>query len=118
MSFNETTLKFASATNWDGPLDGASHVGLVGVPGDGPYVKISLLVEKQTVKVARFETYTCPASRASCAALCWAIEGKNTELCETIDASDLVLLVRGLPEGKGHLPEMAVRALKAAISRG
>lgn len=115
MSFNETTLKFASATNWDGPLENASHVGLVGAPGDGPFIKILLLIEEQTVKVARFETYTCPASRASCAALCWAIEGKNTELCETIDASDVVPLLRGLPEGKGHLPEMAIQALREAF---
>ncbi|MCW5939172.1 MAG: iron-sulfur cluster assembly scaffold protein [Fimbriimonadaceae bacterium] len=116
MSFNETVLRFAAATNWDGPLEGATHTGQVGVRGDGPYIKFSLTLHEGTVQCARFETYTCPAARASCAVVCWAIEGKSRELCATLSASDLTVLLRGLPEGKAHLPEMAVEALRKAVS--
>lgn len=116
MSFNDTVLRFAASTRWDGPLDSATHVGTEGIPGDGPYAKIFLDIRNSVVAMARFQTYTCPASRASCAALCWVIEGKNVELCETVCASDVVLLLHGLPDGKGHLPEMALSALQKALS--
>src|SRR5678816_394479 len=118
MSFNETALGFAASNRWDGTLDPHTHEGLVGVPGDGPYVHIQLYMKDRVVQRARFETYTCPAARASCAALCWAIEGKSAEICEAVCAKDVVLLIQGLPEGKGHLPEMAVEALHKALQSG
>ena len=108
-------LRFAASAGWDGPLDGSSHAGLVGVPGDGPFVKVELLVEGGLVQAARFQTYACPAARASCAVLCWALEKKPLETCRSVTAADVALLLGGLPEGKGHLPEMAVAALREAL---
>lgn len=117
MSYNETALRFASSTQWDGPLEGATHSGQTGVKGDGPFALIELKVEGGVVREARFQTYACPAARASCAALCWALQGRETRVALSLEPSDVQALIHGLPEGKGHLFELAVSALRSALMR-
>lgn len=115
MSYSETAMRFVADTRWDGELPEATHIGVVGIQGEGPYAKIWLKVQAATVLQARFQTYSCPAARASCAVLCWAIEGKPLEVCSQLNAEDLTILLGGLPEGKGHLPDLAINALRGAL---
>lgn len=117
MSYNEQTLRFVASTQWDGELSDATHVGTEGTKGEGPYAKVWLRVRDDKVDAARFETYSCPAARASCAVLCWVIEGKALSVCTALEASDIFLLLGGLPEGKGHLQDLAVRALRDAVNQ-
>ena len=47
-----------------GPLDGATHHGVAGTPGDGPYMEMWFDVEAGVVRRAAYRTYGCPAAVA------------------------------------------------------
>ena len=102
----------------EGNLGQATHIGLMGLPGEGEYAEIQLEVEDGIVMAARFQTYTCPVARASCELVCRIIEEKSLNIATQMTGNDVTLLLKGLPEGKKHLPFMVCSALRSAVSRG
>jgi nitrogen fixation protein NifU and related proteins len=98
-----------------GPLAGATHTGLVGVPGEGKYIKIELALEGSRILRAAYQCNGCPASIASASVVCQIACGKLVEIGERISPSDVILILRGLPEGKEDAAAMAVNGLKLAI---
>lgn len=98
-----------------GAVEGATHYGQFGIPGDGPYVQIWLKVEGGVIARAGYETYGCPASVGCASALAEILTGKTLETARKVDAKDLALLLGGLPEGKGHCADGVIVALHAAL---
>src|SRR5205823_1283524 len=47
-----------------GPLAEATHVGTAGVPGEGPYMTLWLVVNGERIERAAYHTYGCPAAVA------------------------------------------------------
>jgi nitrogen fixation NifU-like protein len=98
-----------------GPMEGATHYGVCGTPGEGPYVQVWLrIVEGKIVKAAQ-QTNGCPAQIASASVTAQLITGRTVEQALCLEAKDLLLMLGGLPEGKEHCTEMAVRALRQAL---
>lgn len=98
-----------------GPLEGATHVGCVGIPGEGRYIKIFLSLGQGKVERAAYQCNGCPASIASASLVCQLACGKLLETALTIAPSDVILILRGLPEGKEDMATMAVQALNEAV---
>lgn len=99
-----------------GPLEGATHTGTAGAPGDGPYVALWLRVEGETIVQAAYRTFGCPAAIASSSVMAELLEGKSLEAAHAMTLDDLNAAIGELPEGKDHCPRLAYRASRAALS--
>ena len=98
-----------------GPLEGATHHGMGGLRGEGPYVELWLEIAGGRIQRAGYETYGCPAAVACGSILCEVLIGKSTELAASIEAKDLEVLLGGLPAGKGHCSALAIEAVRSAL---
>ena len=99
-----------------GPLEGATHTGTAGTPGEGPYVVLWLQVEGEKVLGAAYKTFGCPASIASASMVAELVEGLDVSEALAINEATLTQALGGLPEGKDHCPRLAIEALRRALS--
>lgn len=106
--------RFASPAN-SGRLADATHHGLAGIPGEGPFLEIWLRIEDEFIQQASFETYGCPAAIACGSLITELVTGKEVALAKSIEPQDLMIVLGGLPEGKEHCAERAIMALKSAL---
>lgn len=93
----------------------ATHVGVGGQPGDGPYVRLWLLVEQGVILRAGYECNGCPSSIAAASMTSQLATGRPLERLALLEPSDLILLLGGLPEGKEYYAKLAVQAIRNAI---
>lgn len=98
-----------------GPLEGPASYGVCGVPGDGLYAEVWTLVEDGVVRKAAYRTHGCASSVAACGVLCEISMGREVARVLALDASDLLAVLGGLPEGKGHFAQMAIDAMRSAL---
>lgn len=116
--FSDQVLALSLEPRHEGTLESPTNQGLVGMPGEGEFAWFRLNIGNGTVRQARWQTYTCPASRACCELLCRISTDEKVEKCLSVSAQDLIVLLRGLPEGKVHLAKLAVNALRSALASG
>ncbi len=100
-----------------GSLDGATHQGTAGVPGDGPYMSFWFRVEASRVTGATYQTWGCPAAVACGSIVAEIAPGRTPEALLSLTEQDITRLLGGLPEGKEHCPQLTVDALRKALSR-
>lgn len=98
-----------------GPLDGATHQGTAGVPGNGPYVVIWLKIERGRVRAAAYRTFGCPGAVSAASAAVEMVMGRSEEAAGRLTARGILRRLGGLPEGKEHCPALAVEAVKNAL---
>lgn len=98
-----------------GPLEAATHQGVAGSPGDGPYLILWFVVEEDVIQQAAYQTYGCPAAIASGSMTATLLVGRTVEQALNLTATDLMLLLGGLPEGKEHCAQLAITALTNAL---
>jgi NifU-like protein involved in Fe-S cluster formation len=113
--FSDTVREHVQMPRNVGPLEGATHVGKVGEEGGGPYMTLWLQVVEGRIERAAYATFGCPSAIASGSMVAQIVTGRTIEQALRLDPEDVVLLLGGLPEGKGHLAEMAVNALRDAL---
>ena len=100
-----------------GPLEGATNVGTCGEPGNGAYVRIWLKILNGRILAAASATHGCPSSQAASAMTAKLVTGRGVEQALRLTGQDVVLVLGGLPEGKGHFADMAVSALRSALEQ-
>jgi nitrogen fixation NifU-like protein len=98
-----------------GPLAGATHHGVAGCPGDGPYAEIWLRVEGAKIESAAYATYGCASAIACGSMTAEIVTGRTIEQARRLNARDIVLLLGGIPEGKEHCASLAAEALQRAL---
>jgi nitrogen fixation protein NifU and related proteins len=98
-----------------GALENATHVGTCGTPGDGPYVRIWLLIKDGRIEKANYNTHGCPSSVASASMTAALVAGRTVEQASRLTEVDLMKILGGLPEGKEQFATFAVRALHSAL---
>ena len=103
------------APRFAGPLADATHEGVAGEPGEGPYLRLWLRMDGERIVAAAYATYGCPAAIASGEMLCLLLIGRSTEAAALLTASDLTKALSGLPEGKEHCPQLGIAALHKAL---
>lgn len=106
---------FLSPRN-SGHMEGADLIGLVGVPGQGPFLVLYLQIHDGVVVRASYQTHGCGASIASGSILTTLIVGRTVEDCSGLTAEQLAEALSGVPPDKAHCPAMAIAALHAALT--
>jgi NifU-like protein involved in Fe-S cluster formation len=115
MALSQTALEFARNTHYRGQLPSATHHGVGGSPGDGPYLELWLEIGGDIIKRATYRSHGCPTSMAVGAALCRLVEGRALRRAQTLTASDLAGFLGEVPEGKEfnyQLAEQAVASIR------
>ena len=92
-------------------------VGRSGVPGRGNYMVLYLRLAGGTIQTATFQTYGCPGAIACGSVLTGLVAGKSLEQCCRIGREDVMGALDGLPLGKRHCADLAVNALRDALSQ-
>jgi len=111
MALSQIALGFARDIQHLGPLDGATHYGVAGVPGDGPYFQLWLIVRDGQILRVSYKTPGCPSSRAVGGGLSQLIQGRVLNAALTLNAKDLRAVIGALPEGKDVNFTLAAEAL-------
>lgn len=109
--FSVLALEHIHNPRFCGPLQGATHRGVSGSPGDGPFCVVELIVAQGVIQAASYETFGCPTQIASASVLCQLIQGRDLEKVSSIDTDFLTRLIGPIPEGKEDCPARAVDAL-------
>lgn len=79
-----------------GKINDATHVGVGGVPGDGPYVRLWLTIQDATVKKVGYECNGCPSSIAASSMVAQLATGRSLQQISLLEPSDLLLILGGL----------------------
>jgi NifU-like protein involved in Fe-S cluster formation len=79
-------------------------------------MKIMLRMEGEQIVKAGFDTYGCPSCIACGSWITQWVEGRTREAVSIIESNDLRIVLGGLPLGKEHCAQLAVNALKCALS--
>jgi len=108
--YSERLLRLFHSRAHAGSLDGATHYGEAGTPGQGPYLRLWLRVEDGTIREARYKTYGCPAIIACGEALCAWAEGRRLAELAAVTEAAVADWVDGVPEEKAHCPRLAAEA--------
>jgi len=83
-------------------MEDATHYGVCGIPGEGPYVQVWLKIEGGRIVRAAQQTNGCPAQIASASLTAQLITGRTVEQAKRIEPKDILTILGGLPEGKEH----------------
>lgn len=98
-----------------GALPEATHHGVAGTPGEGPYMLLWFEVAEETIVRASYATYGCPSAIASGSVTAEILQGRTIAQALLLDANDIQALLGGLPEGKGHCAQLVVDSVKDAF---
>lgn len=98
-----------------GPLDSATHVGRIGIAGDGPHMTLWFELVEGRIKRAAWSTHGCPSSIACASMAAQILTGRTLEQALSLTSRDLDLLLGGLPDGKGACADMAIAAVQAGL---
>jgi NifU-like protein involved in Fe-S cluster formation len=102
-----------------GRVDGATHRGEAGTPGQGPYTRLWLRVRDGEVEAAGYQTYGCPAIISCMEALCRTVQGRILEETRAlVTADEVAQWVGGVPDEKTHCPALAARAWTSCCAVG
>ncbi len=99
-----------------GLLENATHHGVAGVPGDGPYMLMWFEVTEGTIVRASYDTYGCPSAIASGSVSAEILQGRTISQALLLDATDIQRLLGGLPSGKEHCAQLVVDTIRDAFS--
>lgn len=113
--FNQTILEHFLAPYHRGPFIEANAIGQEGIEGEGAFMQIALHAEEGRVTQAYFQTYNCPSAIACGSWLMKWLEGQTITTAASLEASDLMSVLGGLPLGKEHCAELAVKSLRHAL---
>jgi nitrogen fixation NifU-like protein len=100
-----------------GELESATHQGVAGLPGDGPYMILWFRVEGEHILDASYKTYGCPTAVASGSMVAQLAKGRTIPQITALSIDDLTRLLGGVPEGKEHCPQLAIEALNKAFKQ-
>lgn len=114
--FSERAMHHVQHPRHEGPLPGATHYAQDGVPGEGHFCEVWLRMPNDSIEDARYKCHLCAGMIASASQMMELVIGRTKEQALLIDDRDLTLVLGGLPEGKEHCPQRAVRALHLALN--
>jgi nitrogen fixation protein NifU and related proteins len=99
-----------------GELEQATAVADVQNPVCGDVLRLTLRIEAGRIVAARFRAQGCVASIACASMLTELITGQKVEDAVALRASELASALGGLPQASSHAADLAINALKTALS--
>ncbi|MFZ5950563.1 MAG: iron-sulfur cluster assembly scaffold protein [Candidatus Rifleibacteriota bacterium] len=117
MNYSAKVLEHFQNPRNTGYLDDYHGIGLIGDPGCGDFVEMTIHVssDNQIVEKVRYRIKGCPAAIATSSITAELAEGMTVELALKLTDNDIVEALDGLPESKVHCSLLAVRGLQLAI---
>ena len=97
-------------------MPAATHVFEADNPICGDLLKLHLEVRHGSVRQLSYQVQGCPAALASAAALSIVCRDCSVDECLQLQPEDLVDFLGGLPSHKLHGAELAIDALRGALS--
>ena len=79
-------------------------------------IKLTLLIEDNVIRDAKFKARACSGTIAACSALVECITDKKVEEARQLTPDDLANYLDGIPDKKRHSVELAINSLNKAIS--
>ena len=98
-----------------GEIQDADGVGMVGNPICGDVMKITIKVEGDRIKDAKFKTFGCGAAIAVSSMVTELVLGKTVEEALEISNKAVADALGGLPPKKMHCSNLGADALRKAI---
>jgi NifU-like protein involved in Fe-S cluster formation len=115
--FSETLMDHVTSPRNSGVMELPDLTGTAGMPGNGPFMVLSLREQEGCITAAKFQTYGCGPTIASGSMLTEMIIGRTIDECRELTAEDLILALDGVPPDKLHGPALAIGALRDALRR-
>jgi nitrogen fixation NifU-like protein len=115
--YNDLLLEHYRRPRNVGEIEGSPAVAQVGDPATGDVLKLSLLIEGDTVIQARFKSFGCTAAIAAGSVTTMLLEGKRLPDIEALTNRDVAEALGGLPESKMHCSVLAEEAIRQAVAR-
>ena len=115
--YSETLMDHFMSPRNNGPMHSSDSVGLVGTPGNGPFLVLCIRIREGKIADARFQTYGCGATIACGSMLTQMIIGRSIHDCLEITQDQLINALDGVPPDKLHSPALAIGALQAALKK-
>ena len=113
--YNEKVIKAFSNPQNVGEIENPSGIGTVGNATCGDIMQITLKIEDDIIKDAKFKTFGCAAAVATSSTATSMIIGKTVEEAEKLTNAEVVNKLDGLPPQKMHCSVLAEEAIHAAI---
>lgn len=115
MQFSPLATEHIHTPRNAGRLEDATHIGVGGTPGEGPYVRLHLLVSEGYIRRASYECNGCPSSIAASSVVAQILTGRTLAQASLLEPNDVLLILGGLPQGKEYYAELAVTAITNAL---
>jgi NifU-like protein involved in Fe-S cluster formation len=97
-------------------MENPDFVGDGSLPGRGLHLRLYLRLAGERVAQARFEAQGCGPAIAAGSVLTEMIVGASIEVCGQVTAGELEARLGGLPAEKAYCAELAIAALRDALS--
>ncbi len=114
--YNEKVMAAFSNPQNVGEVENADGVGQVGNVSCGDIMRISLKIEDNIIKEAKFKTFGCAAAVATSSTATEMIIGMTVDEAEKLTNARVVEALEGLPPQKIHCSVLAEEAIKEAIA--
>ena len=98
-----------------GEVENYNAIGTVGNATCGDIMQITLRIEDDIIKDAKFKTFGCAAAIASSSVATTMVIGKTLDEALQLKNKDVIESLEGLPPQKIHCSVLAGEAIKAAI---
>jgi nitrogen fixation NifU-like protein len=113
--YSDVLMEHFQSPRNSGKMESPDRIGLVGVPGQGPFLLLCLRLNGAYVTDAKFQTHGCGATIASGSILTEMIIHRSIVDCMSITEGQVIEALGGIPADKAHCPAMAVAALRHAL---
>lgn len=113
--YNDTLMEHYRNPRNVGEIPGTPAVAQVGDPGTGDVLRLSLLIEGEVVRDARFRSFGCTAAIAAGSMVTTMLQGRSVDQAARITNDDVARALGGLPESKMHCSVLAEQAIREAL---
>ncbi|MFR5833067.1 MAG: iron-sulfur cluster assembly scaffold protein [Acutalibacteraceae bacterium] len=113
--YNDKVIEVFKNPKNVGEADNYNAIGTVGNENCGDIMQITMRIEDDIIKDAKFKTFGCAAAVASSSVATDMIIGKTVDEALAIKNKDVVETLEGLPPQKIHCSVLAEEAIKLAI---
>lgn len=113
--YNEKVMKVFENLQNVGEVENYNAKGVVGNEVCGDIMQVTLRIEDNIIKDAKFKTFGCAAAMTTSSIATTMIKGMTIEEALKVKNSDVIKELGGLPPQKIHCSVLAEEAIKAAI---
>ena len=113
--YNEKVMEVFKNPQHMGEVENYNAIGTVGNEVCGDIMQITMRIEDNVIKDAKFKTFGCAAAVASSSTATGMIIGKTIEEALKLTNKQVVEELQGLPPQKIHCSVLAEDAIRMAI---